>query len=61
MQSYRVMAHIHSLGGELREVTVISYLDANNVVVEYNGKHYTAIYNVFVSAFYVDDLYGEVN
>ena len=41
--------HIHSLGGELREATMIA---------EYGGVRCTAIYNPFSKSFYVDDKYG---
>lgn len=54
----KVNAHIHSLGGEMREVTIISHENNNNVVAEYNGHRYTAVFNVFVGAYYVDDKYG---
>lgn len=54
----KVMAHIHSLNGEMKEVTIISHKDNNNVIAEYDGHKYTAIFNIFVSAYYVDDKYG---
>lgn len=54
----KAMAHIHSLNGEMKEVTIISHKDNNNVIAEYNGHKYTAIFNIFVGAYYVDDKYG---
>lgn len=51
-------AHIHSLNGQMDTVTIISHTDNNHVVAEYKGKKYTAVYNPFVGAYYVDDLYG---
>lgn len=54
----KVKAHIHSLNGEMDDVTIISYKDANNVIAEYNGHKYTAVFNVFTGSYYVDDKYG---
>jgi hypothetical protein len=54
-----VMAMIHSLKSTA-EVKIISENDCNNVVAEYQGKQYTAIYNGFVGLYYVDNIYGEI-
>ena len=54
----KVTAHIHSLDGKLAEVTILQYNGDNDIIVEYNGKKCTAIYNVFVGAYFVDDIYG---
>lgn len=54
----KAMAHIHSLNGEMKEVTIISHKDNNNIIAEYNGHRYTAIFNIFVGEYYVDDKYG---
>ena len=51
-------AHIHSLQGALDAVAIIEEKSLNNVVVQYKGKFYKAIFNPFSMAFYVDDLYG---
>lgn len=53
----KVQAHIHSLGGKFDEVTILEYKGDNNIIVEYNGKKCTAIYNIF-AGYYVDDIYG---
>ena len=42
------------------EVKVLAYKDNNSVVVKYKGKKYAAVFNPFVSRFYVDDVYGEI-
>lgn len=58
----KVQAMVHSLKA-LDEVTIISenYENGvNEVVAEYNGKRYTAIFNPFSGYYYVDDLYGEI-
>lgn len=52
-------AMIHSLNAT-DEVTIISENGNNNVIAEYKGKKYTAVYNIFIGLYYVDDIYGEV-
>ena len=56
---FQTQAIVHSKKA-LDTVTIISEDGPNNVVAEYNGKCYTAIYNVFVGLYYVDDIYGEI-
>ena len=56
--SFEVEAVIHSLGGKLDKATIVKHTDNNNVVAEYKGNLYTAIYNVFNGHYYVDDKYG---
>jgi len=56
----KVNAMIHSLGVQA-EVLIISENGCNDVVAEYQGKKYTAVYNGFIGMYYVDDIYGEVN
>ena len=53
-------AHIHSLDGKMDTVTIIEHRDNNHVIAEYKGKRYTAVFNPFVWAYYVDDIYGEI-
>jgi hypothetical protein len=52
--------HIHSLNGELREATIVEKIGDNRYVAEYNGVRCTAIFNIFVGHFYVDDKYGVI-
>ena len=56
---FKARAIIHSLKSE-GIVTILHEENANDVVAEYNGKRYTAIYNGFVGLYYVDDIYGEL-
>lgn len=58
MKPYNVLGHIHSLNGEMKEVTVLEQKDNVNYVVEYGGVKCTAIFNWFNCQFYVDDKYG---
>ena len=53
-------AHIHSLKGAKDTVAIIEERSLNDVVVQYKGEFYKAIFNPFVMAFYVDDLYGHL-
>ena len=41
MQSVKVKARIHSLDGEMDEVTVVEKKEGNNYIVEYKGQKYT--------------------
>lgn len=50
--------HIHSLGGELREATIVEKVGDNKYIADYNGVKCSAIFNPFVGEFYVDDIYG---
>jgi len=67
--SRKVMANVRSLketgnpeqgdfGHRMAEVTIISHEDNNNVVAEYNGSRFRAIFNPFCGAYFVDDVDG---
>ncbi|MBO5067213.1 MAG: hypothetical protein J6C62_02260 [Clostridia bacterium] len=64
MKQYKVMAHIHSLDGEMREVTVLKQEDMfghpipNAYIVDYGGVKCTAIFNTYNGQYYADDKYG---
>lgn len=53
----KVLAMVHSLNA-LAEVEIIEHKDNNHVVAKYNDSYYTAVFNVFVGRYYVDDKYG---
>ena len=53
-------AHIHSLQGAKGTVAIIEEKSLNDIVAQYQGKFYKAIFNPFSVAFYVDDLYGHL-
>ena len=53
MQSVKVKARIHSLDGEMDEVTVVEKREGNNYIVEYKGQKCTAIFNGITNCFYV--------
>jgi hypothetical protein len=60
----KVTAYIHSLKDKSTdrhvagEATIIEHIDNNNVIAEYKGRRCKAIFNVFVGAYFVDDVYG---
>lgn len=63
MKPYTVFAHIHSLDGEMKEVTVLKkYSDGHQTyyIVDCGGVKCTAIFNPFTCEYYADDLYGIV-
>ena len=55
-----IKARIHSKGGEMDNVTILSENGVNDVRVSYKGNICTAVYNGFVGCYYVDDVYGIV-
>lgn len=61
MIPYKTMAHINSLNGEMKEITVLDKVeDKNEYIVEYNGVKCTAIFNWFNCTYYADDVYGKI-
>ena len=63
---FKTEAVIHSLSkvdtqNPYDMVTIIHEDGPNDVVAEYKGVRYTAVFNAFVCRYYVDDLYGKLN
>ena len=54
---YTAMAHIHSLKGEMDEITIIEKVGDNDYIVDYKGVKCHALFNWFVCQFYADDIY----
>ncbi len=50
---------VHSLKAK-DEVTIIDDRDVNNVVAEYKGQRYSAVFNTYNGQYYVDDIYGKL-
>ena len=63
----KVQAYIHSLKdiktdtNHLGEATIIEKIGDNLYSAEYNGTKCTAIFNPFVSRYFVDDVYGRLD
>ena len=60
MKEYKVMAHIHSLNGEMAEITVLEEVGNNDYIVNYKGVKCHTLFNWFVCEYYTDDVYGIV-
>ena len=63
MTAYKTTAHIHSLNGEMDEITVLSSRQEGSqtiYIVDYKGVKCTAIFNPFVCEYYADDKYGVI-
>ena len=58
-QTHKRKTMIHTLKN-IDEVTILHENGASDVVAEYKGVRYTAIFNGFVCSYYVDDLYGKL-
>ena len=58
-QGFKTKAVVHSLKA-YDEATILHEMNNNDVVAEYKGVRYTAIFNAFVCSYYVDDLYGKL-
>ena len=61
MKSYKAQAHINSLNGELREITVLEKAGDNDYIVDFEGVKCHALFNWFVCCFYADDIYGKIS
>ena len=57
MKPFKTQAHIHSLNGEMDEITVLKELGNNDYIVDYTGEKCHALFTWFVCAFYADDIY----
>ena len=60
----KVEAYIHSLKDHIHdrhvlgEAEIIKQIGDNLYLARYNGVLYTAIFNLFVGRYFVDDVYG---
>lgn len=60
MKPYKSLAHIHSLNGEMDEITIIDKIGDNDYIVDYKGVNCHALYNWFNCIYYADDVYSIV-
>lgn len=60
MKPYKTMAHIHSLDGEIDEITVLEQRQDGSYIVDYKGTKCVARFNYFVCMYYADDLYEKI-
>ena len=61
MTPYKAQAHIHSLDGQMDEVTIIDKVGDNDYIVDYKGVKCHAIFNWFNCTYYADDLYAKID
>ena len=47
MKPFKTQAHIHSLDGQMDEITVLKELGNNSYLVDYRGVKCSAIFNPF--------------
>ena len=60
---FETSAIIHSLSSSDSKESIVTIMHENgnnDVIAEYNGIRYTAIFNPFVCRYYVDDFYGKL-
>lgn len=63
MKPFKTMAHIHSLNGEMDEITVLDIKEdgrQTTYIVDYRGVKCSAIFNPFNCTYYADDVYGRI-
>ena len=63
MKPFKTMAHIHSLGGAMDEITVLDMKEDGRqtvYLVDYRGVKCSAIFNPFNCTHYADDVYGRM-
>ena len=57
----KALAHIHSLDGQMDEITILIELGHNSYLVDYRGVKCSAIFNPFNCTYYADDIYGRLD
>lgn len=57
---FATRAIVHSKN-DFDDVKIVFQNGVNDVIAEYKGNYYTAIFNSFRECYYVDDIYGEVS
>lgn len=65
MKPFKTMAHIHSLNGEMDEITVLDMKVKEDgrqttYLADYRGVKCSAIFNPFNCTYYADDVYGRI-
>ena len=60
MELFKTQAHIHSLNGQMDEITVLKEIGSNSYLVDYRGVECSAIFNPFNCTYYADDVYGRL-
>ena len=58
MKPFKTQAHIHSLDGQMDEITVLEELGNNSYLVDYRGVKCSAIFNPLGNNSYLVDYRG---
>ena len=58
MKPFKTQAHIHSLNGQMDEITILKELGNNSYLVDYRGVKCSAIFNTANFQYYADDVFG---
>ena len=59
MKPFNTQAHINSLNGEMKEITVLGpHTMQSTYIVKFGDIKCTAVFNPFTNQFYADDKYG---
>lgn len=59
MKPFNTQAHINSLNGEMKEITVLGpHTTQSTYIVQFGDIKCTAVFNPFTNQFYADDKYG---
>ena len=61
MKPFKTQAHIHSLNGDMDEITVLDIIGDNDYIVDYKGVLCHALFNWFVCEYYADDIYRRLD
>lgn len=59
--AFKTQAHIHSLKGDMDEITVLKKVGDNDYIVGYKGVKCHALFNWFVCEYYADDIYRRID
>lgn len=57
MVHFKTLAHIHSLNGDMDEITVLNKVGDNDYIIDYKGVKCHALFNWFNCTYYADDIY----
>lgn len=61
MKPFNTQAHIHSLNGEMKEITVLGpHTTQSTYIVQYGNIKCTALLNPANFQYYADDVYGVI-
>lgn len=57
MKHFKTLPHIHSLNGDMDEITVLNKVGDNDYIIDYKGVKCHALFNWLNCTYYADDIY----